>query len=528
MTLTSNTQANAAPTPAVATPNETDSIDIAWVQALFPAKPATKIQQWYDVLRDEELCSTADLLSLQPDDWQQLSLPLAVRTRLQAAIAPPPPAAHVTTTSCKDLPTPAAASTITHPQPVADDRKFTQLDCIVMDCSGSMRSKSVIDRLKTREDISKILFLTFIDKLIGLEKPHSVGLIAFGQSIRPIGVMTRDYDSFQDELGRLDATECATKLYDAIMAAADMLDRFAAENKDKLSDDCARRIFVLTDGADNASTYLPWEVAHALQSRHIILDAIPVAGPTEKLQAVAVASGGLAVCVTSEQQGMELFESEALLAVCKREQLEEEARPINSPNDFFELLSNPPTELVSEVPVALPSACFTPTVTSEVAMQKMKNNVTAIGGGALKRIMKELAELTRDPPSNCSAGVSAEDLFHWNGSITGRVGTNYEGGTFNLFIQFPRDYPFKPPKIQFTTKVFHPNINSNGAICLDVLKDNWSPALTITKLLLCIDSLLGCPNPDDPLDAYKAQLYLQEREKYNATCKEWVRMYAMG
>merc|ERR1711885_85713 len=91
----------------------------------------------------------------------------------------------------------------------------------------------------------------------------------------------------------------------------------------------------------------------------------------------------------------------------------------------------------------------------------------------------------------------------------------YVGGIFFLNIHFPTDYPFKPPKINFTTRIYHPNINSNGAICLDILKDQWSPALTISKVLLSICSLLTDPNPDDPLvpeiaHIYKTDKYVQE------------------
>lgn len=101
---------------------------------------------------------------------------------------------------------------------------------------------------------------------------------------------------------------------------------------------------------------------------------------------------------------------------------------------------------------------------------------------ALKRIQRELQELGRDPPANCSAGPVGDDLFHWQATIMGPDDSPYSGGVFFLDIHFPADYPFKPPKVSFTTRIYHCNINSNGGICLDILKDQWSPALTISKV----------------------------------------------
>ncbi|TQS32330.1 hypothetical protein Golomagni_07356 [Golovinomyces magnicellulatus] len=105
---------------------------------------------------------------------------------------------------------------------------------------------------------------------------------------------------------------------------------------------------------------------------------------------------------------------------------------------------------------------------------------------AMKRINKELADLGRDPPSSCSAGPTGDNMFQWQATIMGPGDSPYAGGVFFLSITFPTDYPFKPPKVSFSTKIYHPNINSNGSICLDILRDQWSPALTISKAPSCV------------------------------------------
>jgi ubiquitin-conjugating enzyme E2 D/E len=117
-------------------------------------------------------------------------------------------------------------------------------------------------------------------------------------------------------------------------------------------------------------------------------------------------------------------------------------------------------------------------------------------------------------------------MFTWQATIMGPGESPYQGGVFFLQIKFPTDYPFKPPRIQFNTKIYHPNINSNGGICLDILKDQWSPALTISKVLLSICSLLTDPNPNDPLVPEIAQLYKTNKAEYEKTAREWTRKYA--
>ncbi|XP_042447289.1 ubiquitin-conjugating enzyme E2-17 kDa-like isoform X1 [Zingiber officinale] len=186
---------------------------------------------------------------------------------------------------------------------------------------------------------------------------------------------------------------------------------------------------------------------------------------------------------------------------------------------------------------------------------------------ASKRIQKELKDLEMDPPLSCSAGPVGEDMSHWQATIMGPADSPFAGGVFLVSIHFPPDYPFKPPKMKFLTQVYHPNINSNGSICLDILKEEWSPALTISKVNfftkcshhylhnlgvdffnICLDilkekwspaltiskvmlslcSFLTDPNPDHPLVIEIAQIYKTDRVKYETIARSWTQKYAMG
>jgi ubiquitin-conjugating enzyme E2 D/E len=185
---------------------------------------------------------------------------------------------------------------------------------------------------------------------------------------------------------------------------------------------------------------------------------------------------------------------------------------------------------------------------------------------------------------------SETDLTHWVATVEGPSESPYEvgrpsapartrpgprrrtrsrlraaqGGVFHLNIEFPDDYPFHAPKVRaatsagcvrdchcgsrgqvaFATKVYHCNISSTGAICLDILKNAWSPALTIGKVLLSVSSLLTDPNPstaartrrpalraepafraDDPLVHEIAKEYMTNRARHDATAREWTRRW---
>ncbi|OAY70404.1 ubiquitin-conjugating enzyme E2-17 kDa-like [Ananas comosus] len=146
----------------------------------------------------------------------------------------------------------------------------------------------------------------------------------------------------------------------------------------------------------------------------------------------------------------------------------------------------------------------------------------------VRRIRKEWKDLLIDPPGSCSAGpVTDDDLFIWQGCIIGPDNSPFAGGIFLVDMHFPPDYPFMPPKVVFRTKVFHPNIDSEGNIKVDILENQWSPALTLSRVLLSIGSLLTDPNPDDPLVPEIAHMYKTDRAKYESTARSWTQEHAM-
>ena len=132
------------------------------------------------------------------------------------------------------------------------------------------------------------------------------------------------------------------------------------------------------------------------------------------------------------------------------------------------------------------------------------------------RIMKELKELQESAKSSKEKVVEAQtvdnNLRHWRGKIFGPDDTPYDKGTFYVDIVIPQEYPFKPPVMRFITKIWHPNVSSaNGAICLDILKNEWTPALTIRTALISLQALLCAPEPDDPQDAQVAGMYKNDK-----------------
>lgn len=143
-----------------------------------------------------------------------------------------------------------------------------------------------------------------------------------------------------------------------------------------------------------------------------------------------------------------------------------------------------------------------------------------------KRIIKETQRLMAEPVPGISAIPDEQNARYFHVIVSGPQGSPFESGVFRLELFLPEEYPMSAPKVRFVTKIYHPNIDKLGRICLDILKDKWSPALQIRTVLLSIQALLSAPNPDDPLNNEVAEQWKTDEAEAIKTAREWTKVYA--
>lgn len=134
---------------------------------------------------------------------------------------------------------------------------------------------------------------------------------------------------------------------------------------------------------------------------------------------------------------------------------------------------------------------------------------------AQKRLMRDFKKIQQEEMDGITASPHDDDLFLWRAIIFGPENTAWEGGIFHLEIAFTDEYPMAPPKVRFLTKIFHPNVYTNGAICVDLMKSNWSPAIDVVALLHSLRSLIADPNPNSAANCEAAEMYLKKRSQYD-------------
>ncbi|KAI9725623.1 MAG: Ubiquitin-conjugating enzyme E2 11 [Chrysothrix sp. TS-e1954] len=168
--------------------------------------------------------------------------------------------------------------------------------------------------------------------------------------------------------------------------------------------------------------------------------------------------------------------------------------PHDTPRDTPDILPNPPTNTKPTISVTQ-SASSTANVT--------------------KRLQSELTTLLLSPPPGISAFPTSEStLLHWTATLAGPAETPYTNLTFKLSLEFPANYPYAAPEVKFTTPIYHPNVDFSGRICLDILKEKWSASLSVSAVLLSLQSLLGEPNNASPLNGQAAELWDSDKVEF--------------
>ncbi|XP_050352538.1 uncharacterized protein LOC126774925 [Nymphalis io] len=143
------------------------------------------------------------------------------------------------------------------------------------------------------------------------------------------------------------------------------------------------------------------------------------------------------------------------------------------------------------------------------------------------RLKIELKMLRNDPPEGIAATPLDAKCCHWQASVTGPVGSPYEGGVFYLYIQVPYSYPMSPPVVRFLTRILHPNVSRHGDVGIDSVHHNWSLALTLSKVLISIQSLLTDPYTNVCMEPEVGAMYVRERARFEALARRWTWRYAM-
>jgi len=145
---------------------------------------------------------------------------------------------------------------------------------------------------------------------------------------------------------------------------------------------------------------------------------------------------------------------------------------------------------------------------------------------AQRRLQRELEELSNSPLDWATCSPVDNNLFLWDCVIQGPQDTPYAGGRFHMVLKVPNEYPFKPPDVNITTKVFHPNVNKDGDICARVLGENWSPQIKLKEVLLIIRQMFAEPSIESPLDEEAAQLFRTDRDAFNERVRDTVNRFA--
>eukprot|EP00830_Metopus_es_P002305 TRINITY_DN1206_c0_g1_i1.p1 TRINITY_DN1206_c0_g1~~TRINITY_DN1206_c0_g1_i1.p1 ORF type:complete len:816 (-),score=180.49 TRINITY_DN1206_c0_g1_i1:129-2576(-) len=391
---------------------------------------------------------------------------------------------------------------------------------VLFDVSGSMQEEYVEKLEKMRA--AKSFFFTFADRAMGYNLKSAISLILFNNEITVKCQFTERFRSFKRHVEKSTPNN-STRMYDALIFAADNLGKFGSEYPSAL-----RRIIIFTDGEDTGSAKTKLDATKVLRAKNVLVDSVVVGTKNQEIKAISFSTGGCSYFFSGLEEGIQLFENETFLkATLRVKKIIPDVHSMDQLNKLQSLpYDNSPPEMVAnhlfEVKVADPSKA----IAAPMAPPTTVSSSTSAPGstGCMKRIMKEMTSLSQNPQPNFYFFPSEKDSSLWKLIQIGPTGCPYEGYTWILTMQFPSDYPFKPPKIRYITPIYHCNISKTGTICHSVLSHNWSPAITIKEIFIHLNNMLIEPNIDDQIENSVAQDYYVDRALYyknlDASCKK--------
>lgn len=398
------------------------------------------------------------------------------------------------------------------PEFVAHTQEYV---AICIDRSGSMRTafkevtlnvveKAVAER--TRLEAVKAMFYAFRDRVESLQNEgshgrHQLGLLQFDDVVETLLGLTPELNRFEAIVDDMECRGC-TAIYSSIIEAVRMLEsHFDPSSKADF------RVLVLSDGQSNRGD----DAATALEAAHrigAVVDSIVVGNnPDSNLRRIVTATGGECYQIENLGEGFELLESESVVSLLARRGGEDKP-----PFERREVVA---FDGIAEKTVTSSSAVQrAPTLSSDLAAKSVVRASqlpqTQPRSASEKRLYNELSKVQEG--NGIHIFPAADDLHFWRALIEGPPGSPFEGGVFALHCVIPKDYPFKPPKITFETPIYHCNVNDSGGLCLDILKDNWSPALSVFSCLWSIRCVMSEPNPQDALRQWIAELTLAHQQ----------------
>ncbi|XP_041449785.1 ubiquitin-conjugating enzyme E2 D4-like [Drosophila obscura] len=185
----------------------------------------------------------------------------------------------------------------------------------------------------------------------------------------------------------------------------------------------------------------------------------------------------------------------------------------------------PPREKVREIDCAVSEFELEPELEADLGPIPVPRPIIDIAKYT-RRIIREFIAITRNPLVGCHADIVRGDIRHWVATILGPSDTPYAGGQFHLDIRFSEEYPFLPPRVIFTTKIYHCNVDEFGSITLEILGEHWSPVTRIEHVFVAIQLLLENPKPYRSFDSIISTMLIINPEEHDRLAREWTALYA--